>query len=1518
MEIPKGTGRRHLRPLECGRSTPGLSSAAGARRALIVGVGDYGGAESLANPTHDARSVARVLEGAYGFRCTVLLDGQATLQVVEQALERDFADPPPGSQWLFFFAGHGLDANGEQDGRLLLSDHGGAANTALSLARLRSLCLASGYLQTLVVLDACYSGQALVRQESLRDAIEPEDVESRRAHQVICAGGPSQTVLDGGGQNHSVFTQSFVEALVGWSRAHDAQGTIPFSPLLGHLQSEVARRLSTQGFPKEMLQETIGGNFEGTSDPVGFVLRCGAPLLAPRTVQLGLSDIPEDRLRAMDSALEEARRVDGRLPMATELALRSLPGSSLLAPCRWGVEISRIANPEPSERKRAARLLGELADHGVDGSRLPRMLERAGAMSLLSLALRDSSPDIRHRARGSLGRLAPATRTAVARLARHHERGSPPVRRRAWQVIASLPEGRATLFGPARAGAWATVSASKLFQARRVATATPARRRLLAAPPVLLVLLYLYLGASFYLSPVGGWVGLRVGHPGLTALPLVGRSVLVTETPVTGVAEPERVKEGKIRGLWLPLHDGMLPWADRLLRHERPAAAGLDYWRLGDEDRAFGRLAEGIAQGDARSVAIASYVGMQSEVVVSRTADLLVTALEGDEAVAAAARSGLEALAITRPRAVAACRGALLARLGSGSADRDAFLLEALEHLEPASVEADSRYLEALVERFGRAVTGSDSEKRLATIVAGALARRDRLGPRLGAMLSPALRKASSDARDTVLRALALPSERGSGAKQPDVRLRVVSEVVADATSRTEVLRIEAAAGALIGRSPELSSRLSSILADHLDEPPAEDRLAAATAILRLSSDRLPRLAAIGVLEELIRSGSTKDIRSRAIETVEELSSKDELSSVVDALVTVILDHDRILRSEALDTLLDLELREGVVGARLVPVLVAALDDPSLWVRRQGAEGVLLFPDRMVATGNGGLASEAASLILAGILSDDPAGQIDARELGRRLALASARARRQFLQALERNAGDDDFWVGYRSREFVEQLLESEPTLAPEGVRFGAELIASGGNARNWGIELLWGLGNRPAGTIRPALDALLADANGPSSPLRNGATEAAAYLAARDGVLAAECFVSLRGLATDSDPELRLAVARAMTVLAQSQTDLSPGAVPILLDLLESPRSVDRLASARGLGVVRIDPASREAVLGRLASVLRDADREVRAAAADSFCRWATGFPAARRWVGALQAAVREEASPDVRVRQATALGSVEGLDEASFGKVLEILDLGLASDDVELESTALEGLWRLGVARPASAPEVFSRLATELDGPDLSLSRAAILAIREIGRSGPESGRVAVALLADRLLSSSWDLAWDAVVNGIRPICQQSPELVDLGIDALERFLRIVVRETDPRRRHLVTTVRAQLLDLLETASREDPERVWSLLASPDPWNESLGAELLARWVDQDPGRIPSVRDRLASFRGSIWPQVRLSASRAAEMTTILQLTHEALGDPERASRWRRVLDGLSGLGVRPAVFLALDRLEPGIRHV
>lgn len=1493
---------------------------AGERRAVVVGVGDYGSpSRSLAHPTDDAQAVARILEDAYGFRCTVLLDHQASLHPVQEALARDLELAPPTDQWLFFFAGHGCRAEGEKDGRLLLHDPE-ADGASLSLAWLRDLCLQSACRRTLIVLDACYSGQALVRRVALHDGIASDPIESRKVRQVLCAGGPEQPVLDGGAPNHSVFTQAFLEALAGWSPAHDAEGSIPFARLLHHLQQEVPRRLRLAGFAEDDLQETIGGNLAGTRDPLGFVLRCSVPLLPPRTVQLALSGVPEDRMRAMALAHDEGRDDERRL-MAAEMALRSIPSTREPVCCRWGVTVARVVSPGDRERKQAARLLGALARDLRHESRLPRDVERRGAAHLLSLALRDPSPDVRHQARVGLRRFGSATRAVVGRIARkwNHRQGT-PLRSRAWEVAAALPEGRAGLSVLMQGRAWVTIARLGALQARRVATATRTRRRLLATPPVLLLLLYLYLGASFYLSPVGGWVGIRAGHPGLTALPLVGKAVFVTGVPVRGMVDPELIQEERLRGFWWQLHDGGLPWARRLLDHMAPANAALGYWRLGKADQAFDRLAEGIAQGDRASVEMASYLAVQSGSAVARAVDLLVAALEAGDEPAAAARAGLDALATARPESLDAPVESLLGRIATAEGDRSLALLEALQHLEPSASPGSTRHAEILVDRLGRADPGSELEGRLAEAVAALVERRGELLSALGQNLADALLRVSPDARDTLLRSLALALEKAEEAGEPGIQdavRRSLSSLIDKEENGADPLRLLGAATPLIRRSPRLASQAAAVVSEHLDEGSPADRLRSAEAILDLSSDPRIRRPAVGVLNDLIHRAPSSEMRFRAIERVRELPSASERALAADALLDLTRSHDSTARSAALDALLEMELRDGVAGSRLDPVLVAAFDDPSLWVRRKGAEGVLLFPDRFADAEGGDLVTEATSLIVAAIVAQDPASQIDARNLARRLSLAPAPTRRRFLQALEPRAKHDDFWAVYSVREFVEELLFNEPTLLVDSVQFCADLLVSSGDVRDQGISLLWSLGDRPAAELELPLEALLADAYDPANASRSGAVEGAAYLAAHEEGLAIEALTSLRPLADALDPELRLATVRALCVLAEAQPGLSPWVTPVLLDHLDSPRPTLRIACARGLGRIGLDPSSRSLVLRRLATALVDDAPEVRAAAADSFRRWGTGFPPARQWAAWLQAALRREPSPEIRVRQAAAQGVIAGSEESFLETTFKTLDLALESGDAALRSTALEGLWVLGAAHPESAPEVLHRLRAQMDAPDASLARAAILATREVGRSGPANGRLALELLADRLLHSSWDLAWDAIVNGISPICREHPELADRGIDALRSYLRTAIRESDPRREHLASTARSELLDLLEIASRDHPERIWKLLASLEPWDEDLGAELLARRMDREPDSIPAVQDHLASLHDSIWPQVRLTASRAAEMATILEVTHRALGDPERASQWRRALETLPEVDIHSAFRLSLDRLEPGTRH-
>lgn len=80
------------------------------RTALIIGNAEYKEAGRLKNPINDANDIAKSLRGL-GFEVTLLTD--APLQQMEQAIENYNRQLRQGGVGLFYFSGHGVQAEGE-------------------------------------------------------------------------------------------------------------------------------------------------------------------------------------------------------------------------------------------------------------------------------------------------------------------------------------------------------------------------------------------------------------------------------------------------------------------------------------------------------------------------------------------------------------------------------------------------------------------------------------------------------------------------------------------------------------------------------------------------------------------------------------------------------------------------------------------------------------------------------------------------------------------------------------------------------------------------------------------------------------------------------------------------------------------------------------------------------------------------------------------------------------------------------------------------------------------------------------------------------------------------------------------------------------------------------------------------------------------------------------------------------------------------------------------------------------
>jgi tetratricopeptide (TPR) repeat protein len=100
---------RRLQLLTTRLTSPVASAETRGRRALIIGNGAYADTP-LQNPVHDAQAMAETLRRV-GFDITIVLNGNRS--TIEQAVETFTRGVPRGTVGLFYFAGHGVQINGQ-------------------------------------------------------------------------------------------------------------------------------------------------------------------------------------------------------------------------------------------------------------------------------------------------------------------------------------------------------------------------------------------------------------------------------------------------------------------------------------------------------------------------------------------------------------------------------------------------------------------------------------------------------------------------------------------------------------------------------------------------------------------------------------------------------------------------------------------------------------------------------------------------------------------------------------------------------------------------------------------------------------------------------------------------------------------------------------------------------------------------------------------------------------------------------------------------------------------------------------------------------------------------------------------------------------------------------------------------------------------------------------------------------------------------------------------------------------
>lgn len=364
------------------------------QQAMVIGVDTYGpGFNRLDNAVSDARAISEVLAAEYGFELipsgTAILDHQASFEAICPIVESSLRSADSTMRWLFFFAGHGIMV--DREGYLLPTNAIiGRLDTYLPLQWLLKRSLDSDCGEVLIILDACYGGRALVRYDQLSDYI-PKEGFTDRIRQLVTSGNPDQPVLDGGADNHSIFTQTLLDALQGWAGIHESDGSVRFSKLLDHVVFEVPSRLRNQGISTAR-QQPIGGNLIGNRLKRDFVFHCTVPRLPPEIVRRTRSDDQERRRQDLARLTETCKQASQLTPLAVKIAKLHLLTEPMVGSATLITSTLRY-EPAIEVRAEAAHLLG--------------MLGEPAAINALILALDDQTTVCRAAAQ-ALGQLGVA------------------------------------------------------------------------------------------------------------------------------------------------------------------------------------------------------------------------------------------------------------------------------------------------------------------------------------------------------------------------------------------------------------------------------------------------------------------------------------------------------------------------------------------------------------------------------------------------------------------------------------------------------------------------------------------------------------------------------------------------------------------------------------------------------------------------------------------------------------------------------------------------------------------------------------------------------------------------------------------------------------------------------------------------------------------------------------------------------------------------------------------------------
>lgn len=188
-----------------------VQAAEGDRVALLVGVADYAlDPIDLTNPVNDVNALEPLLSGL-GFKTTVIRDQDYAETIA--TLDRFEAELENAEVGLFFFAGHGIQINGENylmTRSITEFSVNNVTSNSITLSELRQRFQRKGPRHSIIMLDACRNTPA---EDDSSDAPGLAlTVQSYPGFLIAYATDPGNVAFDGEGEN-STFTQALLHHL---------------------------------------------------------------------------------------------------------------------------------------------------------------------------------------------------------------------------------------------------------------------------------------------------------------------------------------------------------------------------------------------------------------------------------------------------------------------------------------------------------------------------------------------------------------------------------------------------------------------------------------------------------------------------------------------------------------------------------------------------------------------------------------------------------------------------------------------------------------------------------------------------------------------------------------------------------------------------------------------------------------------------------------------------------------------------------------------------------------------------------------------------------------------------------------------------------------------------------------------------------------------------------------------------------------------------------------------------------